>query len=187
MKKNYNEILYKNQYIECKDIILRKYTEADIEGILEFGSDAKTLEHLDWEGLSTIEEAKDNLYNYYWSSPGIYAIEIKGTQGTIGTIDIRVKTDNHSASCGYVLNRKHWGKGYMPQALGAILKLLFEEIEINKFEIQFYGGNEKSGRVMEKNGLVLEGVLKQSKFLKGKYRDVHLYGMTKEMYKTMLL
>ena len=182
MKKNYNEILYKNQSIQCKDILLRRFEEGDVEDILEYASDEEALRYIDWEGSKTIEEAKSNIYDFYWARAGVWAIADKNSNKALGCIDIRIVETHHKASFGFILNRAYWGKGYMTQALSAVLKVAFIELELNRVEAVHYVGNEGSGKVMEKCGMRKEGLLAQNEYIKGKYVDHVVYGITKSMY-----
>ena len=182
MVKNYNEVLYNNETIETERLTLRKFRVEDAADIVEYAGDAKTVEFLIWEGLDSIEAARAAVYDYYWSKPGIWAIELAESGKMIGCIDIRLNHDDDKVGFGYVLNRAHWGKGYMTEALRAVMALCFEKLEANRFEAQHYVGNEGSGRVMEKCGMRREGCLIQGEKVKGVLRDVVLYGITREQY-----
>ena len=186
MKKNYNEILYKNQTIQCKDILLRKFEESDAKDILKYASDEEALRYIDWGGSKTIEEIKANIYDVYWARPGVWAIADKDSNKVLGCIDIRIVETHRKASFGFILNRDHWGKGYMTQALSAVLKVAFEELELNRVEAVHFVGNEGSGRVMEKCGMEKEGVLIQNEYIKGKYVDHVVYGIIKSKYEAAI-
>ena len=67
----------------------------------------------------------------------------------------------------------------MTEALSAVLRLCFEKLELNRVEATHYAGNEGSGRVMAKCGMELEGVGKQGEKIKGIFRDIVHYGITK--------
>ena len=182
MTKNYNELLYQNETITTERLILRKFRVEDAADILEYASDTATVEFLVWEGLDTIEAARDAVYNYYWSRPGIWAIELAESGKMIGCIDIRLIQEHDKVQFGYVLNRNYWGKGYMTETLRAVMHLCFDKLEVNRFEAQHYAGNEGSGRVMEKCGMVREGCLMQGEKIKDVFRDVILYGITRKRY-----
>jgi len=185
MKENYNEILYDNETMESKNIILRKFKKSDAADVLEYASDPQTIEHLIWAGSKTIEEAVGNITNYYWSKPGIYAIEYKEDQKCIGCIDLRLKLTHEKVSFGYVLNRRYWGRGIMTEALLAILELCFDKLELNRVEAGHFTGNEASGRVMEKCGMEKEGISKQSEKAKGIFRDEVHYGITRDRWNVL--
>ena len=185
MVKNYKEILYDNETLISERILLRKFKKDDAPDIFEYGSDEETLKFLVWEGLKTVEDAKMAIINYYWSRQGFYAIELKDNAKCIGCIDLRLETEHEKSSFGFVLNRKYWGKGYMTEALTAVLQLCFEKLELNRVESTHYIGNEGSGRVMEKCGMIFEGIGKQEVKVKGIFYDVAHYGITKDHWNSM--
>jgi len=182
MVKNYNEILYQNETIKTERLVLRRFKITDAADILEYASDAQTMEHLIWEGLSTIEEAHAAIYNHYWARPGIWAIEHAENGKMIGGIDIRLMHDDDKVKFGYVLNRAYWGKGHMTEALRAVMAFCFEKLEVNRFEANHFDINLASGRVMEKCGMRREGLHVQSEKVKGVFRDCVWYGITREQY-----
>ena len=55
---------------------------------------------------------------------------------------------------GYWLGKPFWGKGYMPEAAGAILCHAFEDLGMTCVWCGYYDGNQKSKRVQEKLGFV---------------------------------
>lgn len=180
--ESYKEILYDNEKMETERLILRKSAKSDAPDILEYAKDVETVEFLEWSGVKTVDEALNAIINFHWSNPGIWAIELKENQKCIGAIDIRVEPEHNKAGFGYVLNRNYWNKGYMTEALSVVLKLCFEKLDLNKVEALHYVGNERSGKVMQKCGMKLEGVSEQSLKIKGVYRDVVRYGMTKKQW-----
>ena len=162
---------------------MRKYRESDIKALHGFMSNSDTLRYLDWpKDEFTLEDAHSSIYDYFWAQPGRWAISLTKDSDTIGSIDIRLDKIKDLASFGYALSPKHWGKGYMPQALSAVIKLAFEELVVNKIESCFYNGNEKSGRVMEKCGMIHEGTKIEHKAYKGDYVDEIMYGITRKVY-----
>jgi len=180
--KNYNEVLYANERIETPRLILRRAQIKDAADIFEYGSDPEVTKTLEWDGLTTIDEARDSIFNYYWEVPGKWLIELKGEGKVIGGIDVRLKHSHDKASFGYALNRHFWGKGYMAEALEAVVVLCFDKLEANRVEARHFAGNEASGRVMEKVGMKLEGLAKQGEIVKGKPHDVLFYGLCREDY-----
>ena len=123
----------------------------------------------DWINAYT----NDNSYNW--------AIELKGVDEIIGQISV-ISLDERYCSCsvGYNVSRSYWGKGIMTEALKAVITYLFEEIGINRIEARHNTENPASGRVMEKAGMKLEGILRQVKInKKGKFYDLAVYSILK--------
>jgi len=180
MVRNYNEILYDNETLFTDRLILRKFTKEDAPDVLEWGSNEETLRYLSWQGVTNIDEAKASIFDHNLSRPGIFAIELKETGNCIGSLDLKVEPDHDKLVFGYALKPAHWGKGYMTEALAAVLRLCFEKLEANRVEAIHFAGNIGSGKVMEKCGMKLEGIAKQEVKIKGIYHDVCHYGITKE-------
>ena len=185
MVENYKEILYDNERLETERLILRKAAKDDALDMLEYASDEETVKHLDWAGAKTADEVLAGIIDYHWSRPGIWAIELNESKKCIGAIDIRVEPEHDKSSFGYVLNRNYWNKGYMTEALSAVMELCFKKLDLNRVESFYYVGNEASGKVMQKCGMTFEGVSIQGVKIKGVFRDVARYGVTKEQWRSL--
>ena len=184
MIKNYKEILYDNAKIETPRLILRKAEKNDAADMFEYSSDEETLKNLAWAGAKTIDEVLDDIINFHWSNPGVWAIKLKENNKCIGAIDLRIKPEHEKAEFGFVLNRGYWNNGYTTEALSTLLALCFEKLELNRAEAVHYAGNEGSGRVMQKCGMKCEGISEQEVKIKGIFRDVVHYGITKEQWQS---
>ncbi len=182
MVSNTLEVLYNNQELDTPRLLLRKFRKDDAEGVYAYASDPEAVRFLIWDGVKTLEEARQSIFQYSMSRPGIYAMELKETGGMIGAIDLRLEEEHEKAGFGYVLARPYWGRGLMTEALTALIALCFEKLELNRVEAVHYVGNEGSGRVMQKCGMAREGVGIQEVKVKGVFRDVVHYGMTREAW-----
>ena len=182
MIENYTEVLYDNETIDSKNILLRRFKKSDAGDMFEYSSDEETLKYLGWDALKTIDEAKISIIDFCWSKQGVFAIELKENKKMIGSIDLTVEPNHEKAILGCILNREYWGKGYMTEALSAVLRLCFEKLELNRVEAEHYVGNEGSGKVMAKCGMEIEGIFKQEIKVKGIFRDVVHYGITRERW-----
>lgn len=158
---------------------LRRYRESDIPAVLEYGGDPETVRHLVWAGAFTLEEATAAVRDFLMPKPGAFAITL-ADDVCIGGIDLRLDETNEKAAFGYVLNRKHWNKGYMTEALNALLELSFERLELGRVESEYFADNPASGRVMEKCDMRREGVARREKKIKGVFKDVVHYAILRE-------
>ncbi len=181
MNDDYKEIFLNTRTLHTRRLLLREFTLQDEEQVLEYGSDDMTLKYLIWEGIADISGARLAITNYY-SKPGVFALALEETNLCIGCIDLRLEPQNEKGSFGYILNRKYWNQGYMSEALLRILKFSFEELELNRVEATYYEGNEGSGRVMEKCGMIQEGIGIQEVKVKGIYHNVVHLGMIRAQW-----
>jgi ribosomal-protein-alanine N-acetyltransferase len=77
-----------------------------------------------------------------------------------GCLDLR-KVDRHRLEFGYVLARAFWGQGLMTEALTEIVRWGLSQPSIFRISAVCDVENVGSARVMEKSGLVREGLLKR--------------------------
>ena len=172
--------------IETERLLLRKFKLDDCEDVFNnYASHEPVTEFMTWHAHKTHNDTIDFLnivlpeyneeYNYRW------AIVLKQTNQVIGSIHVvRKDIKNLSAELGYVLGDEYWGQGIMPEAGRAIVKYLFEEGFVRICALH-HVKNLKSGRVMQKIGMIHEGTLKKvarDKF--GNFVDCEIYAITKD-------
>ena len=67
-----------------------------------------------------------------------------------------------------------------PEAVIAAIRFGFENLGLNRIHANHLARNPASGRVMEKAGLIREGVARQHTKKWGKHEDLILYGLLRE-------
>lgn len=78
---------------------------------------------------------------------------------------------------GYNLLPEFWGKGYATEITRSLVRYAFETLRVERVEALAQKENAASCRVLEKSGLLLEGVLRHYAKIRGEYADICLYGM----------
>ena len=100
-----------------------------------------------------------------YANPDFYnwAIVLKTIGEPIGSLSV-VKYDEKTASAviGWCMGKRWWGQRIMPEAARAILEYLFETVEFNRIAAKHDKNNSKSGRVMQKIGMIREVTLRAS-------------------------
>lgn len=77
---------------------------------------------------------------------------------------------------GYWLATNHCRKGFMTEAVAAVAAWGFEALGMERIEIRTDNRNEASGRVAQRCGFRLEGVLRHdSRHVDGTLRDTRVY------------
>ncbi len=109
------------------------------------------------------EEQYGTPFNY-----GILHLETQEIIGNIGRLNI-YKEQNHKDEIGYWIAKKHWGKGFMTEALAKFIPILKDSHKLERIEARVFEGNEASTKVLLKHQFKYEG--KSEKFFKkkGKY------------------
>lgn len=109
-----------------------------------------------------------------------FAIREKNIGKLIGTIGIHLDQKHHKAELGYWLGKEFWGKGYLTEALKAVIGFGFKGLNLNKIYATHYLYNLGSEKVMQKSGMKLEGLQKQEYLQNGEFLDVKRYSILKE-------
>lgn len=156
------------QRLETARLLLRRFTVDDADDMYHgWASDPEVTKYLTWPCHTSVEATADLLnkwvQDYEDGSVFQWAIELKETGAVIGNI-AAVKLDEtiDSIEIGYCMSRRYWGRGIMPEALRAVMNYLFDEAGINRIVAIHDVNNPKSGRVMQKAGMLKEGVLRQA-------------------------
>ncbi|HEU0199010.1 MAG TPA: GNAT family N-acetyltransferase [Burkholderiaceae bacterium] len=76
-----------------------------------------------------------------------------------------------SAVLGYQIDVDEQGKGLMHEALQAAVSYMFEVRRLHRIEANYLQENERSARLLERLGFVLEGMSRAYLFIDGAWRD----------------
>ena len=86
-------------------------------------------------------------------------------------------------SIGYWLAKSHMGKGIVTSAVMQLLKIGFDEFNLNKIEIRCAETNVKSRAVPERLGFTHEANLRQCEWLYSEYVNHAIYSLLAEEFK----
>ncbi len=106
----------------------------------------------------------------------VFAIALRETGELVGTIGLHLMPFD-KAEIGYWIGVPYWGRGCATEAVGAIIRYGFEELSLNRIESNHFIRNPASGRVMEKNGMRYEGLMRQAVKKGDEYIDIKVYGI----------
>ena len=96
----------------------------------------------------------------------------------IGTCTLcRLEAEHGRAEVGFALGRRHWGRGMMTEALGALVRFAFEQLGLHRLEADTDPRNTPSVRCLERQGFRLEGHLRQRYRLGGELQDALVFGL----------
>lgn len=158
--------------LETEQLLLRRFdVNDDIATYKNWASDEAVTEFLTWEPHSSVDVTKDIILRWVKEYDKLdyynWVIELKETHEIVGSISV-VELNNQveSATIGYCMGKSWWGKGIMPEALRCVIIYLIREVGLNRVCANHDLNNPKSGRVMDKAGMKLEGVLRAAGYNK---------------------
>lgn len=95
----------------------------------------------------------------------------------LGTVSLRRFARDRRAELGYWLACDAWGRGYATEAAALLVELGFRELALARIYAQVLAGNTASARVLDKLGMVREGVKRQHVRKGRRLHDVVMYGL----------
>ncbi len=85
---------------------------------------------------------------------------------------------SRKATYGIKVGEAAWrNRGYGAEAVGLMLRYGFEELNLNRIELQVCEHNWRAIRVYQRAGFVHEGCLREAVYVNGRYRDVYQFAI----------
>lgn len=153
--------------IKTERLILRKFMLDDVQKVFDnWTSDQEVSKYARQQSHVSVDETKmyindllneySNTTNYYW------AIALKGSNTPIGRINITgINEPIESVCVSFMIGREWWNKGYITEALCAVIQFFFGEVGANRIEGRSDVQNPASEKVMLKCGFQYEGLLRK--------------------------
>ncbi len=144
-------------------------------------------------GLTTENELEIEKSNFskgltsYRSSFKTFLLVEKATGNVIGRAGFHTWYEQHSrAEIGYsIYDEADMGKGYMKEALNAIIHIGFTDMGLNRIEAFVGTGNVPSLKLMKGLGFVQEGILRSHYFKNNRIEDSVCFSLLQSEYRGM--
>lgn len=160
--------------LETERLLLRPFRESDAEALYLCCRNPNLGNNAGWKPHESPEESRGILHSVFMSQPGVWAVILKEEKRLIGSVGIVAdpKRDNPQARMlGYWLDEPYWGKGYMSEAVKAVISYGFGTLRLTLLTANCYPHNERSIQLLKRHGFVYEGTLQQAELT----CDGHLY------------
>ena len=145
-------------------LILRPIVLEDVRAIFDaYGRDPEVSRYTVWKSHRKVEDAEAYVRQCIAESPEVsrtYALCLRDGDALQGAVALR-RTKRHQIEFGYVLARQWWGRGLMTEALTAVVEWALAQPDIFRVSGCCDIDNVASARVMEKAGLLREGLLRR--------------------------
>ena len=151
-------------------LVLRAPQLTDAEVLVRIKSLPMSLAEAQKAVASMVDELHKP-FTFHW------VITLKGE--VIGRVKAwDVSPYNGYLQLGYDVGPEYRGKGYMTEAVRAVIRFMLTEAQANRVFCSVRAGNIASRRVCEKAGMRLEGVMRQHYARQdGGFDDVCIYGI----------
>ena len=147
-----------NIRIETERLILRPWTQDDLEDMYAYASVEGVGEMAGWTYHKSREETQ-TILNSFISHRKTFALELKDNGKVIGSLGIEEHNaaefdapDLYGRELGYVLSKEYWGRGLMTEAVCSVIDCCFETLNYDFLTCSHFQRNPRSRRVIEKGG-----------------------------------
>lgn len=166
--------------LETERLKLRRLEQSDVNTVFALRSNPEIMKYIPVPLTQSIEEAEayicsidkrmENKECVNW------AITLKDSGVMIGTIGFyRMKLEHYRAEAGYMILPQFNGKGYVTEALNAIIEYGFSTMKLHSLEALIDPANIGSMKVLEKCGFEKEAHFKEHLFFNGQFLDSAIY------------
>lgn len=145
---------------ETERLLLREFSEKDIDGFFELNNDPVVLEYTGDRAFKHKDEVRRFIENYdQYNKYGLgrWSLYLKDNDEYIGFSGLRKSDETGEVDIGFRIMRKHWGKGYATESALASLKLAYERFGVEKVIARAMKNNSASHAVIKKLGMELVG------------------------------
>ena len=169
-------------------VSLRKLAESDTTALFAMFSHPEVMRYWSRPAMSEMAQAETLLQqiraDYETGTSLPLAIERGSDHAFIGNCTLHhFHEASRRAEIGYALARPFWGKGYMHEALQALLAYAFERLDLNRLEADIDPRNAASARSLERLGFRKEGHLRERWIVNGEVSDTGFYGLLRSEWR----
>lgn len=154
--------------LQTDRLLLREITLDDAPALFVNYSDPDVANWFSDEPYTRIEQADQVINNFIEKTRRgkgfTWAIVSKMTGRFLGTCYFEDVDSGSRGEIGFDLAKEQWGKGYMVEALEAIIEYGFRELKQCRIEADTYSHNSRARRVLEKLGFKLADVRDNAHF-----------------------
>jgi [ribosomal protein S5]-alanine N-acetyltransferase len=168
-------------------LILREVVAEDAADLLAFRGDPEVQRY----NLVPMKDTREALalvrtmQGWYASSYAIqWGITLRGEDRVLGLCGIHDwSRERRRAAIGYDLARTHWGQGIASEAMRAVLRFAFEELDLVHLYALTVVENARSIRLLERLGFQFERVRQELAWENdGRFKERAVYGLPRPDY-----
>ncbi len=107
-----------------------------------------------------------------------FAIVARGT--LVGAVGLAIVREHAHAELAFWLGEAYWGRGLAAEAGRAVVEWAMPRFRLRRVFGQYLGDNHAAGRVLEKIGMIREGVRRRHIRQGARWYDAHQFGMLRD-------
>jgi RimJ/RimL family protein N-acetyltransferase len=171
-------------------LALRFFDEGDAAALYAIFSDPAVTRYWSSPAWADMEQAHDSIKEAmvaYADGSGLrLGIVLHATGELIGYINLyAIYHANRRCDIGYALAQAHWGKGYLAEAMQAMLEHAFGPMDLNRIEADIDPRNTASEKLLERMGFQKEGYMRERWIVNGEVCDTAFYGLLRSEWQSI--
>lgn len=164
--------------LETERTILKKLDKADIQFVHRIFSDASLIQYLDNELHHKRQSSHQLISTYSNHDHAFWLVKLKETNESVGLAGLYHFDKKHLfAQCKFVIVKQFQRRGFMLEAMQAIIQQVFSTGELHRIEAQIHIQNKGAQAFAGKIGFKLEGRLRENFLINGVFYDSLLYAI----------
>lgn len=169
--------------LNTERLLIKEVSLNDADSLFKVWSNDAVTQYMNIESMTDVSHA-ENMINFFIAADqnneaSRMGIFLKGDEkAAIGSCGFNyIDFENDRVEIGYELHSDYWRKGYMKEALTALIDYAFETFKINRIEAKVDVKNIPSQKLLEKIGFEFEGILRGYEKQRGQYIDIMMYSI----------
>lgn len=163
-------------------LVLREVADHDVDAVFEMESDPVAMRYWSKPPMREVAEAVASVQRaktYFPSRSALrWSIARPADDWMIGHASLfEFNEQSGRADIGYGLAQRHWGQGYMHEALSAIVSYAFGPLGLRRLEADADPRNAPSCRALERLGFTREGFLRERWQVGEEISDTAFFGL----------
>jgi RimJ/RimL family protein N-acetyltransferase len=168
--------------LETARLRLRAFAEPDLDDIERIFSDHETLRYWSGKPVQNRAQAEALLQRELDLAARddvlTWGLALRTSDRLIGKFTLfNYSAQNRRAEVGYILDREHWGEGYMSEVMERIIAHAFNELGLHRLEADTDPDNRPSLALLEKFGFQREGLFRDRWLLGESWADSVMLGL----------
>jgi RimJ/RimL family protein N-acetyltransferase len=162
--------------LDTERLRLRELLESDAAFVLRLLNEPSFIRSIGDRGVRTLADAERYLRDgaiasYRTHGYGLYLVELKESGEPLGICGLVRRDYLEAADVGFAFLPEFWSRGYASESATAVMAYAFKSLGLPRILAIVSPGNVGSIRVLEKLGLVFQGMIKPP----GEGSDVQLF------------
>ncbi len=170
--------------VETERLLLRPFAAGDFDAVFAMQSRPDVARYLYWEARTEAEvrtALEKKIAGAAIHSEGdvlFLAAVLKTTNELVGDVVLEwVSRQHRTGEVGYIVHPDHQGHGYATEAVGVLLRVAFDELDLHRVVGRVESRNAPSARVLEKLGMRREAHLVENEYVKGEWQSELVYAI----------